>query len=186
MIIRKATIEDKKSIAYFLFLAMEDIVYQFIGQKSQEAALLFLEQMAAQKNNQYSYENCWIAEDNQIPVATINIYDGAMLETLKKPIKTQLQSMFSQNFNFEDETASGEMYIDCIGVHPNWQGKGIGSKLILFLIEEYVQKNNQTLGLLVDKKNPSAKRLYLKLGFKKIGEKTLAGNRLDHLQISKT
>lgn len=83
----------------------------------------------------------------------------------------------------EDETESGEFYIDCIGVNSDQQGKGIGSKALNFLIDEYVVKNHQTLGLLVDEDNPNAKRLYLKLGFKVVGRKSLAGKKMEHLQL---
>jgi ribosomal protein S18 acetylase RimI-like enzyme len=66
---------------------------------------------------------------------------------------------------------------------PNQQGKGIGAKLIQYVINEQVQENGQTLGLLVDKANPGAKRLYLKLGFEVVGEKNLMGISMEHLQL---
>jgi len=53
-----------------------------------------------------------------------------------------------------------------------------------FLIDEYVNKHNQTLGLLVDEGNPNAKRLYLKSGFKSAGKKVLFGRNLEYLQIN--
>ena len=93
--------------------------------------------------------------------------------------------MFNKPFNPEDETQAGEYYIDCVGVNPNQQGKGIGSKIFQFLIDEYVYRRKETLGLLVDRDNPNAKRLYLKLGFEVVGEKTLVGKRLEHLQFKK-
>jgi ribosomal protein S18 acetylase RimI-like enzyme len=63
------------------------------------------------------------------------------------------------------------------------QGQGLGSKMFAFLIDEYVYKRNKTLGLLVDKENPNAKKLYLKLGFTVVGEKILAKKSLEHLQF---
>jgi ribosomal protein S18 acetylase RimI-like enzyme len=72
-----------------------------------------------------------------------------------------------------------------MAVSPHQQGKGIGSKLFDFLIGEYVYKQNETLGLLVDKDNPNAKKLYLKLGFEVVSEKTLAGKEMEHLQFKK-
>lgn len=94
-----------------------------------------------------------------------------------------MKSNIAVPFNPEDETSQGEWYIDTLGVHPNQQGKGVGSLLLNYLIEERVTKLQQTLGLLVDLDNPNAKRLYLKLGFKSVGEKTLAGKQMDHLQL---
>lgn len=42
VMIQKATSKDAQTIAYFLFMAMEEIVYQFIGKKDKEMALKFL------------------------------------------------------------------------------------------------------------------------------------------------
>jgi len=59
----------------------------------------------------------------------------------------------------------------------------LGTKLLQFLIQEYVEKQGLTLGLLVDNDNPNAKRLYEKIGFRVVGEKTLVGHAMEHLQI---
>ncbi|WP_440122140.1 GNAT family N-acetyltransferase [Tenacibaculum sp. Ill] len=183
MIVRKATTKDTKEIASYMLLAMEDIVYKFIGESSTEKALHFLESLIIQENNQYSYENCWVIDSDNKTIAATNIYNGADLKELRKPVASLLKKMFNQELTYEDETQSGEYYIDCIGVNPNYQGKGIGSKILQFLINEYVHKKNETLGLLVDKENPNARKLYLKLGFKVVGEKVLAGKEMEHLQI---
>jgi ribosomal protein S18 acetylase RimI-like enzyme len=183
MTIRKARIEDAKVIATYLMLAMKEIVYRFIGEDNEEKATCFLEGLISKKSNQYSYENCWVIESEKSVIAVANVYDGSDLQELIKPVAEAIKSMFGRDFNPEEETQSGELYLDCLGVNPNQQGKGIGSTLLDFLIEEYVAKRGETLGLLVEKDNPNAKRLYLKLGFEIIGEKVFVGKRVDHLQI---
>jgi len=183
MIIRNAKTEDSKAIATYLMLAMKDIVYQFIGENNYEIAHQFLVNLINKKANQYSYENCWVVEIENEAVAVAVIYDGAKLHELRAPVAKEIKSMFNRDFNPEDETEAGEYYIDSIGVSPLQQGKGIGSKLFQFLIDEYVNKQNVTLGLLVDKDNPNAKKLYLKLGFEVVGEKILTGKVMEHLQM---
>ncbi|MEE3999450.1 GNAT family N-acetyltransferase [Tenacibaculum sp. FZY0031] len=183
MIIRKATSKDSKEIAFCMLLAMKDIVYTFIGENTTEKALAFLESLIIQKNNQYSYENCWVIESDNKVIAAANIYNGADLKQLRKPVAALLKTRFNQKLTCEDETQFGEYYIDCIGVSSSYQGKGVGSKILSFLIDEYVHKNKETLGLLVDKENPNAKKLYLKLGFKIVGEKRFVGKAMEHLQI---
>lgn len=182
MKIRKAWPQDASSIAVLLLLAMEDIVYEFIGEKSYSKAIEFLKAMVTQRQNQYSYENCWVAETKEGIIAVACLYDGSRLQELRKPVAHYIKEHFAQEFNPEDETQAGEVYIDCVGVHPNQQGKGIGSKIFAFLIDQYVIKQKQILGLLVDYDNPKAEKLYQKLGFEIIGEKTLVGKRLKHLQ----
>jgi ribosomal protein S18 acetylase RimI-like enzyme len=183
IIIRKATLKDAEAIATCLFLAMEDIVYTFIGRADPQKAKAFLLHFAEKENNQYSYQNCWVAEENKEVVAAVNLYDGAQLYALRQPVIEHIRSQFTRDLNPEDETGPGEYYIDSLGVEPDQQGKGIGSKILQFLIDEYVNKQHLTLGLLVDEENQSARRLYLRLGFKSAGKKVLLGKNMEHLQI---
>ena len=185
MIIRRAKAEEATIIANYIFLAMEEITYQFIGENSKEKALHFLSSLIAAPNNQYSYQNCWVVEIENELVAAALVYNGGKLAELRETVAQKIKTIFNRSFTPEDETQAGEYYIDCVGVNPNQQGKGIGSKIFHFLINEYVKHRQATLGLLVDQENPKAKRLYLKLGFEPVGEKTLVGKKLEHLQIKK-
>lgn len=183
MNIRKAKKSDSKHIAPILLLAMEDIVYKFLAKKDYASAKDFLEYFIERENNQYSYQNCFVAEENDEIIGAVNIYNGSDIEALRNPIVEYVRAHYNPEFDPEFETRAGEFYIDSLGVNPNHQGKGIGSKFLIFLINEYVHQNKQTLGLLVEEENPLAKNLYLKLGFKIVGEKTLVGKKLEHLQI---
>ncbi len=186
MKIRNATKGDVGLIAKYLLSAMEDVVYKFIGRKDYNQALEFLCYFIEKENNQYSYQNCLVAEDNGEVVAAVNLYDGAKLHELRAPVAQYLKMQYGIDFKPEDETQAGELYIDSFGVCSNKQGQGIGSELLQFLIDEYVTNKGQTLGLLVDKENPKAKKLYFKLGFKPVGRKELAGKNLEHLQVAKS
>lgn len=183
LMIRKAEINDAEAIANLLFLAMEDILYAFIQERNKGKALVFLNQFTAASNNQYSFENCYVGLIDEQIVACACLYDGALLHQLRQPIKNYIEANYQANFNPEDETQTGEIYLDCLGVDPNQQGKGLGSKMIHFLIDEIVVKKYNTLGLLVDEDNPHAKKLYLNLGFKSVGYQSFVGKRLEHLQI---
>ncbi len=185
MTIRKAFSYESKEVAPLLLLAMEDIVYDFIGVNSKSKALSFLDSMIKDSNNQYSYENCYVVESKSKIVAAAVVYKGDDLHKLRKPVATRIKDMFGKEFFPEDEAEDGEFYIDSVGVDEAIQGKGIGSKLFKFLIDEYVHRRNETLGLLVDKNNPNAKMLYLNIGFKPVGEKSIGGKFLEHLQYSK-
>jgi hypothetical protein len=85
MLIRKAKPQDCSAIAPLIFLAMEDIVYVFIGESDKKKAINFLEQLIAEEQNQYSYENCWVLTAQQEIIAVACVYDGAMLYELRKP-----------------------------------------------------------------------------------------------------
>ncbi|TDW51848.1 ribosomal protein S18 acetylase RimI-like enzyme [Flavobacterium sp. 270] len=183
MKIRKATLQDSSPVSVLLLSAMEEIIYSFLGAKDYALALDFLYHFVSKENNQYSYQNCFVVEENDTIIGAVNIYNGERLHDLRAPIVAYFKANFNPDFTSEDETQSGEFYIDSLGVDPNYQGKGIGSKMLQFLIDEYVIKNKQTLGLLVEEANPNAKRLYLRLGFEAVGHKTLGGKSLEHLQL---
>ncbi len=183
MIIRKPKIEDSTEIATLFMLAMDELIFDFIGENSVEKAMHFLESLVRTEANQYSYENCWVVDIGDEVIAMANVYDGSELHRLRKPVTKKIASMFTKEFNPEDETQSGEIYIDSLAVHSDWQGKGIGSKMLNFLINQYVGKLDKTLGLLVDMDNVDAKKLYMRMGFEKIGEKQLSGKKMEHLQI---
>ncbi len=183
MIVRKATHNDAENIVSHILLAMEDIVYSFIGQKDYQLAIDFLMHFVKKENNQYSYQNCLVAEDAGQVIASLIFYDGTKLRELRQPVIDYISKQFNTHLHIEDETQAGEVYIDSIGVNPNQQGKGVGLAMLQFLIEEIVIKENKILGLLVDKHHPNAKKLYMKAGFKAVGIKMLLGNPFEHLQV---
>jgi ribosomal protein S18 acetylase RimI-like enzyme len=183
LIIRMATAADSKVIARYLLLAMEDIVYGFIGRRDAMKALAFMEYCVERPNNQYSWQNCLVAEEHGQVVAAINVYDGARLQELRQPVVEAIHRLFGRQVLPEDETQAGEYYIDTLGVNPDCQGRGIGTRLLQHLIRDHVNNQGHTLGILVDDDNPEARKLYLRLGFRNAGKKVLMGKNMEHLQI---
>jgi ribosomal protein S18 acetylase RimI-like enzyme len=179
--IRKARKEDAPEIAACLLLAMEEIVYEFIGVKDHQKAYDFMLHFVEKESNQYSFENCWVLQENEEVIGAINVYDGGKLTCLREPIQAFIETNYGIPFQPEDETEEGEYYIDSFGVLSNYQGKGYGAKLLQYVIDELVDKQGERVGLLVDRENPEAKKLYLKLGFKVMGEKILVGKVMEHL-----
>ncbi|MRJ08467.1 GNAT family N-acetyltransferase [Ornithobacterium rhinotracheale] len=182
--IRKAEPSDYKAIARYLLMAMEDIVYKFIGQEDKDKALDFLEHFTPEKGNQYSYENCHVILHNGEVIGAANVYDGDNLAALRTPVKKYVEETHAKDFSPEDETEAGEYYLDTLGIDPAYRGKGLGTQLLNFLITEYTVKRHKPLGLLVDNDNPKAKKLYEILGFKKVADKTLVGKKMEHLQYA--
>jgi ribosomal protein S18 acetylase RimI-like enzyme len=184
MNIRRATKNDAAVIATCLLLAMEEIVYTFIGKRDAQEAFLLMRHFVATDQNQYSYQYCWVAEEAEELIGAANVYDGGMLHTLRQPVLDYLLNQYGRKLQPEDETGPGEYYLDSFGVLPVHQGKGYGAALLQHLIMEYVARQGKVLGLLVEEENSSAKRLYLRLGFQPVGKKVLLGKSLEHLQIA--
>ena len=175
--IRPATPTDAPAVAPLMFQAMEEIVYKMIGKDHKEEAIALLKTLFEQEDNQYSYKNAWVYEEEGAVIGSVIAYDGAHLHRLRAPVLALLRSSYGIDIVLEDETAEGELYIDTLSVLPTAQGKGIGSQLVAHL----KKVSTQPLGLLVDVQNPAAERLYTRLGFTYVNHQALAGGMYKHL-----
>lgn len=180
--IRSASPADAPEIAKLIILAMDDLATKFTGAADPEEAVPLFERFAALPVNQYSYENILVYEDEGIICGMISAYDGALLEILRAPFLVYLDQVYGLNHQPEDETQAGEYYIDCISVSPGKQGKGIGKVLIKALLDYAKAHQQHTVGLLVNKENPQAEKLYANLGFKVVEEKDFMGGKYLHMQ----
>lgn len=178
--IRPALPEDASAVAPLLVLAMDHIAGIFAKSENYEDAIPFFHDFFKADDNQYSYVNTLVFEDETGVVGSVTGYDGARLHELRKLVLDRLHES-DPDFSPEDETEAGEFYIDCVNVHPKHQGKGIGKKLILAFCEKAASLGFQRVGLIVDQINPQAKRLYENLGFEVAGEKDFLGHRYFHM-----
>ncbi|RZM11043.1 MAG: N-acetyltransferase [Pedobacter sp.] len=178
--IRAATAEDHIDLAKLIMLAMGTLAYKFV--KESEDAVPLFEHFNALEKNQYSFENILVYDDGEIR-GLICAYDGADLDRLRKPFLSYISSTYGVTVIPEDETQPGEYYIDCLAVFPENQGSGIGKKLINAMASQAKSNGYNSLGLLVKKGNPEAKKLYLKTGFRIKDERKFVGDVYEHLQL---
>lgn len=82
----------------------------------------------------------------------------------------------------ELETEEGEFYLDSLAVSNQYRGKGIASKLLDAAISRARELGLPAVGLLCDKGNPKAERLYAKVGFQFVNDTTWGGHAMKHLQ----
>ena len=184
MVIRPALQSEAFKIAELMNLAMLKITYQFIGEDDLQKANAFLAHFIAKEKNQYSYQNIFVVEENNVILGQISMYDGGKLKELRQPIWDKIKDDCGEDYWAEDETQAGEIYIDTFAVSSNAQGKGIGKQLLQYAIHEVVVKQKKVLGLLVDKENPDAKRLYERIGFKVVNDIHIFGKEMEHMQYA--
>ncbi len=183
MTIRKAHPSEAHTLAGLMNLAMSEIVFQFIGRDDIDEANKFMAHFIARPDNQYTYDHIFVAEEGHQILGQICLYPGEDLVKLRQPILDFVKKEFGTDYEAGQETQAGEIYIDTLAVSPQAQGKGIGKTLLEFVIDLYVYQQNQILGLLVEKTNPHAKRLYEKVGFEVKGEIIIFGKVMEHMQI---
>ena len=68
------------------------------------------------------------------------------------------------------------------GVSVECRKQGIGAALLKATVEK-ARKIGKPAGLLVEKENHNARRLYESLGFRHVGERPFAYVMMDHLQM---
>ena len=110
-------------------------------------------------------------------------YDGSDLHRLREAFVSAARKAFGRDFSsMTDETQAGELYIDSIAVESRYRGQGIAGQLLDATKQKARLLGLPAVGLLVDKGNPDAERLYLRHGFEYVGDNTWGGHPMKHLQ----
>lgn len=179
--IRKAVATDSPAIANLMILAMAEVVTRFTGATDPYSELPFLEHFIGSTENQYSYQNTLVFEDESGVCGSLTAYDGAKLPELRQPILDYLNARGLAIVDIESETDAGEFYIDTIGVSPEKQGYGIGTRLLKAGIRTGVALGHRRIGLLVSPDKPRAKDFYERMGFKEAGIRQFLGSDYYHM-----
>lgn len=140
-------------------------------------------ELAEEDNSQYSYRNTYKAIDDEGKLLGIIIsYDGAKLNELREAFFNKVEEVTGDRPGpFADETDESEWYLDSFAVWPEYRGLGIGRQLLEAAKKE-ARKAGKPAGLLVDKNNPKARKLYESVGFVYIGDRPFIDVMMDHLQ----
>jgi ribosomal protein S18 acetylase RimI-like enzyme len=178
--IRPAVADDAQAVAPLMILAMGHIAGIFANSENHEDAIPFFVAFFRQNNNQYSYENTLVYENESGVVGSVTGYDGKLLHVLRQPILNELRKS-APGFTPNDETEAGEYYLDCVNVNTTQQGKGIGKILINAFCDYAYSLGHNRVGLIVDLENPAAKRLYESLGFYIAGHRDFMGHVYYHM-----
>ena len=184
MIIRQAAIEDSAFIAKAILLALGMNLDNLEDESTWgDDSLILFENLAKREDSQYSYKNTLVCEVAGEIAGVLIAYDGAMLSPLRKALFDEIERMNLVSVTgLGDETEPGEYYIDSLTVFEEFRCKGVATNLINRVVEEARKRNIQKVGLLVDKENPNAAKLYTKLGFKYVKDKMFLGHDMEHLQ----
>ena len=135
--------------------------------------------VAASRETIYSYENTIVAEINGRVVGAMCAYDGADYQRLKQPIVETLGK--DSGFAALKETEAGEFYLDSVGVLPEYRGRGIASLLFEAQCQRAASLGHKVAGLIVDEDKPKAEALYIRLGFRHIGNRDFFGHTMKHM-----
>ncbi|MBD5242683.1 MAG: GNAT family N-acetyltransferase [Bacteroides sp.] len=189
IVIRDARKGDASMLARVIMMGVgEEISKEFAGpDHSLDDVHRVFTRLCEMEDSQYSYRNSLVATspDGEFAGGIIG-YDGAMLYALRKAFfrVAEEELGYSLEGEISDETSPDEYYFDSLAVMPQWRGHGVAS-LLLQAMAKRAELSGKPCGLLVDKDNHSARRLYERCGFEYVGDRPFAGVMMDHLQRKK-
>lgn len=176
-IIRKATPQDSPAVMPLILAAIGDIACSLAGTTHAPDVERILTSFYRQPANRLSYENVTALEAGGTVAAILIAYDGADADALDEPFRQHLIRSGNTEATIVCEAQPGEYYLDCLSVHPAYQGKGMGSQLLDIFESQAAQLGHRQIMLLVDEGNPSARKLYQKRGFTDDGMLLINGHR---------
>ena len=192
--VRDARPSDAPAIARLIVMAWPvDVFLEHGRERTVEDLVELVTDIVARKDTLYSYANTVVAEavvegvgtgTGSAPVVGAMVgYDGADLHRLRRPVEEEFARRFgATDMKWSDETQAGEFYFDSVAVDPAYRGCGIGSSLFEAMSERARSMGYPVAGLLVDFDNPSAEKLYTRLGFRTVGGKDFFGHSMKHMQ----
>lgn len=141
------------------------------------------ESLAEMEDTQYSYRNSLVAvDDTGEPLGAIVGYDGALLHPMREHFFAAARKILDLDMGDVDDECDGEeFYLDTLAVLPEHRGKGIATSLLNAMVEK-AHATGKPAGLLVEKNNHRARRLYESIGFVKVGDRPFAYVLMDHLR----
>lgn len=187
MRIQEAKKTQSATIAQLIMTAMTDECCLFYAgeRHTLEDFRNTMTRLVEQENSQYSYRNTLTAINDDGKIMGICVsYDGGQLHTLRQAFVDAARNDFGRDFsNMDDETQAGELYLDSLAVASEFRKKGVATALLRATIEKAEKMGLPAAGLLVDKGNPNAEKLYTEIGFKYVNDATWGGHPMKHLQF---
>lgn len=177
--------EDGAAVAKLILVILKDMELDFLDEFGEEKALEVITACFEDPTYRFGYARGLVEEiDGEIAGAVFG-YPANKEKIIDLPLENYLRSQgISDDIKMfiDPEAFPGEWYLDSIAVDEKFRGQGIGSKLLTAVDRLATHEGEKVIGLNVDKANPNAKRLYLRDGFKDVGEIMISGHLYDHMQ----
>lgn len=181
--IQEATKCQASEIANLIMMAMTDeCCLYFCGDGyGLEDFHKMMIMLVEREESQYSYRNTLVAVDGGMVVGISVSYDGGRLHELRRAFIEAAQKYVGKDHSgMNDETGSGELYLDSLAVLPDYRHQGIAKKLVSATKKRADRMHLACIGLLVDKKNPEGEAFYTSFGFRYVGDNKWGGHSMKH------
>lgn len=151
--------------------------------------VLFAELTEAFKTEdyRYSYRRTLVSTDDQDQVIGVAVgypeKDEAHVDDALRPLWPKVGLPADYRLFTDKEARPGEWYLDSLAVDPAAQGHGVATALLQALPEYVQQTGLHRISLNVDLTNPKAERLYVKNGYRNIGEQMIGDHKYHHMVL---
>jgi ribosomal protein S18 acetylase RimI-like enzyme len=165
--LRPARITDADDAAELIFSAYSHIVSTYSPHPKTESGFTqMLNIFFQQDDNRFSYQNTFVAQNEQQIVGLVLSFGGREEHRLNMMVEQRFQQFQGgRGWHLVDESAKDEWYIDALAVYSQWEGRGIGSRLLRDAEQRALAQNYHKVSLNVDKENERALQLYLYRGY---------------------
>ncbi|MGY3724250.1 Acetyltransferase (GNAT) family protein [Granulicatella balaenopterae] len=183
--IRKPKQDELDQLLPLIMIILKDMELPFLNEVDDHTFQRMMFEAMLDDSFRYSLKNCLVCEQDGKIAGAVYGYPGKVEPKIDLPFTNLYQkyNLHTTKPFFEDsETFAGEWYLDSLVVHPEFRGRGIGSRLIHATQELAQQSGEHIIGLNCDINNSKANKLYQALGFRHHSERKLATHHYSHMQ----
>ena len=126
--IRKATKVQSEEITELVMMAMtDDCCLYFCGDGYElDDFRRMMTKLVERENSQYSHQNTLVAMDGDKVIGISVCYDGGRLHELRRAfIEAAKEYIGKDHSGMDDETQTGELYLDSLAVLSEYRRRGI-------------------------------------------------------------
>ncbi|EON74107.1 GNAT family N-acetyltransferase [Lysinibacillus sphaericus] len=163
--IRQAQPQDAHAVVPLIIDAIGDIANRLTGEQTPEAVEQALIVLFKREDNRHSYLNTFVAVEDEQVLGILVYYNGEQAIDMDANLVKWLEAKNAPSIVIDKEAHEDEYYIDTICVAPEARGKGIGTLLLQFAIEQTEKLGFTKLSLNVETQKEDARRLYERTGF---------------------
>ena len=174
--VRPATQGDVSLAVEGLRLSIGDLADRVFGSVPGHPTPDVLADLFTSPRGRFSYRYATIAEWNGQPVGFLVAYPSRWMPRLYLELGRLLLVRFSivdiirsvwplRAFAKVQEARRGEYYVSNLAVSPQYEGRGIGSRLLAYVDEQAQKYHLRKCSLLVDVQNDRARNLYERSGY---------------------
>ena len=165
VLVRQATAQDATEVAPLIYEAIGDIAKRLTGAREDKDILFGLEELVRNEDNRHTYLNTYIAYEDKKILGIVVLYDGKTGKDLDGRLMRKLQQTHGASYKIDKEAHDEEYYIDTICVAPDARGRGIGTMLLRFAVQQAKKLGYTKLSLNVETEKIKARSLYEREGF---------------------